>query len=110
MKSALLAAVFSAAMAAAAFASPARLTNNQLDLVTAGISLSLPIIIVPEPVGPTPGPVGPPTPAPWSPSFPSLPVFNPGGPVVNPGGPIVNPGGPILISCTVGVGCTTRVY
>jgi hypothetical protein len=24
--------------------------------------------------------------------------------------PIVNPGGPILISCTVGVGCTTRHY
>lgn len=24
--------------------------------------------------------------------------------------PVVNPGGPILISCTVGVGCTTRRY
>jgi hypothetical protein len=32
-------------------------------------------------------------------------------PVVPPGGsPPVNPGGPILISCTIGVGCTTTPY
>ncbi len=42
-------------------------------------------------------------------------VFVPGQPFdprpIQPvGPPVIQPGGPILISCTVGVGCTTRHY
>jgi hypothetical protein len=88
MKAIVAGCVIALGLSSVAVAAPTKLSDRQLDSVTAG---ALTLTLIGGPLPPISFPIG---------RLPPQPI----------GPPTINPGGPILISCVIGAGCTTRPY